>query len=380
MSKDSLFTPVQLGAIRIPNRIIMAPLTRMRAGAGNVPTAMNAEYYAQRASAGLIISEGTAISPDAHGFPSAPGIYTAEQIVGWRLVTEAVHARGGRIFMQIAHNGRNSHSSLRPDGSLPVAPSALAPNIPALTNIFQQVQTEIPRALEMAEIPNIVGQFRQAAINALTAGFDGVELQGANSHLIEQFLEDGTNTRTDNYGGSEGKRARFLLDIVEAVSVAIGADRLGVRLSPFGRYGGIHDSNPKGLFTFVIKELSKRRLAYLHLIEARGSEMGLTDELHENAVNNAVLFRPVFTGPLVSAAAYTPESAALAIEQNHADAIAFGRLFIANPDLVERIKGNHSLNRADRATFYGGAEHGYTDYKTFGDAARTIPRPHFCPV
>jgi N-ethylmaleimide reductase len=369
MSKDSLFTPLQLGAIRIPNRIIMAPLTRMRAGTDNVPTAMNARYYSQRASAGLIISEGTAISAEAHGFPNAPGIYTAEQIAGWRLVTEAVHAGGGRIIMQIAHNGRNSHSSLRPDGSVPVAPSAIPPNLPALTKSFQQVETEIPRALETAEISGIVSQFRQASLNAVQAGFDGVELQGANSHLIEQFLEDGTNARTDKYGGSKENRCRFLLDIVEAVSGAIGADRLGVRLSPFGQYGGIHDSNPKELFTFVIKKLNKYRIAYLHLIEARGSEIGLTDELHENAVNNAVLFRSDFNGPLISAAAYTPKSAALAVEQNHADAIAFGRLFIANPDLVERIKENQPLNRADRSTFYGGAEHGYTDYKTFGDAA-----------
>jgi N-ethylmaleimide reductase len=369
MSIDSLFTPLTLGTIQLPNRIIMAPLTRMRAGADNVPTAMNASYYAQRSSAGLIISEGTAIGFDAHGYPNAPGIYTVEQIAGWRAVTDAVHTRGGRIVMQIGHNGRNSHSSLRPDGSTPVAPSAIPPNIPALTKDFQQVKTEIPRSLETAEIPVIVGAFRQAALNAIKAGFDGVELQGANSHLIEQFLEDGTNTRTDTYGGSDENRARFLLDIVEEVSAAIGTDRLGVRLSPFGQYGGIHDSNPRELFSFVIKELSKRHIAYLHLIEARGSEMGLTDELHENAVNNAALFRPLFNGPLLSAAAYTPDSAALAIEQKHADAIAFGRLFIANPDLVERIKGNHPLNPFDRSTFYGGAEHGYTDYKTFGDAA-----------
>ena len=202
MSKELLFSPLQLGAIRILNRIIMAPLTRMRAGANSVPTPMNARYYAQRASAGLIISEGTAVSPDAHGYPSAPGIYTAEQIAGWRVVTDAVHARGGRIIMQIAHNGRNSHFSLRPDGSVPVAPSAIPGNIPALTKDFQQVKAEIPRALETAEIPVIVGTFRQAALNAIEAGFDGVELQGANSHLVEQFLEDGTNTRTDNYGGS----------------------------------------------------------------------------------------------------------------------------------------------------------------------------------
>jgi N-ethylmaleimide reductase len=366
---SALFTPLQLGAIKLPNRIIMAPLTRMRAGAHNVPTALNANYYAQRASAGLIISEGTAISPDAHGYPNAPGIYTAEQIAGWRAVTDSVHARGGRIFMQIGHNGRNSHSSLRPDGSTPVAPSAIPPTIPALTSEFQQVKSEIPRSLDSAEIPVIVGTFRQAALNAMEAGFDGVELQGANSHLIEEFLEDGTNTRSDSYGGTEENRIRFLLEIVDAVSTAVGVDRLGVRLSPFGQYGGIRDSNPRQLFSSVIKALSKRRIAYLHLIEARGSEMGLTDTLHEDAINNAVLFRPAFDGPLLSAAAYTPESAALAIEQEHADAIAFGRLFIANPDLVERIRGNHPLNPFDRATFYGGAEHGYTDYKSFGEAA-----------
>jgi len=196
-SKDSLFDPLQLGAIRVPNRIIMAPLTRMRAGANSVPTALNAKYYAQRASAGLIISEGTAASPDAHGYPGDPGTYTAQQIAGWLVVTDAVHARGGRIFMQIAHNGRNSHSSPQPDGSVPVAPSAIVGNIPALTRDFQRVKAEIPRALDVAEIPVIVGAFRKTALNVIEAGFEGVELQGANSHLIEQFLEDGTNTRTD---------------------------------------------------------------------------------------------------------------------------------------------------------------------------------------
>jgi len=369
MQKKSLFAPLHLGAIEIPNRIIMAPLTRMRAGPDQVPTRMNAEYYAQRASAGLIISEGTAISAYAHGYPAAPGIYTQEQMAGWRLVSNAVHERGGRIVMQIGHNGRNSHSSLRPDGSVPVAPSAIPPSIPAVTSSFQQVEAEVPRALEIAEIAVIVTEFRQAALNAIDAGFDGVELQGANGHLIEEFLANGTNKRTDSYGGSKENRARFLLDIVSELSLAIGADRLGVRLSPFGQYGGIRDSKPGELFNFVIKELSMRDIAYLHLIEARGSEIGLTDELHADARNNAELFRPVFSGPLLSAAAYTPASAALAIEQKHADAIAFGRLFIANPDLVERIKGNYPLNPADRSTFYGGAEHGYTDYKAVGAAA-----------
>ena len=222
MSKDIFFTPLRLGAIQLPNRIVMAPLTRMRAGANNVPTALNAEYYAQRSSAGLIISEGTAVSPQAQGYPSSPGIYTAEQIAGWRGVTDAVHARGGRMVMQIEHNGRNSHSSLLPNGSLPVAPSPIPPNLPGFTKDFQQVPIEVPRALETAEIPVIVGTFRQAALNAIEAGFDGVELQGANSHLIEEFLEDGTNQRTDAYGGSKKNRVRFLLDIVEAVTQRLG--------------------------------------------------------------------------------------------------------------------------------------------------------------
>jgi N-ethylmaleimide reductase len=369
MYKDTLFTPLRLGAMQLPNRIVMAPLTRMRAGVGHVPTALNAEYYAQRSSAGLIISEGTAISPQAQGYPNAPGIYTAAQIAGWRTVTDGVHASGGRMVMQIAHNGRNSHSSLMLDGATPVAPSAVLPTIPALTKDFQQVPAESPRPLETSEIAVIVSAFRQAALNAMEAGFDGVELQGANSHLIEQFLENGSNRRTDAYGGPKENCARFLFEIVDEVTAAIGADRLGVRLSPFGQYGGIHDSNPLELFSFVITELSKRRIAYLHLIEARGSEIGLTDELHKDAVNNAALFRPLFDGPLLSAAAYTPESAAEAIDKKHADAIAFGRLFIANPDLVERIKENKPLNPADRSTFYGGGAHGYTDYQALGTAA-----------
>jgi N-ethylmaleimide reductase len=364
MPFESLFTPLHLGAIRLPNRIVMAPLTRMRAGAGHAPTALNVEYYAQRSSAGLIIAEGTAISPEAHGYPNAPGIYTAEQIAGWRAVTAAVHAHGGRIILQIGHNGRNSHSSLLPDEALPVAPSSIPPTIPALTKAFQQVPSEIPRALETSEILVILSTFRQAALNAISAGFDGVELQAANSHLIEQFLEDGTNQRTDAYGGSQENRARFLFEIVEEVAAAIGKDRLGVRLSPFGQYGGIHDTNPLELFTFVITELSKSHFAYLHVIEGRGSEIGLTDELHPNALNNAELFRPLFDGPFISAAAYTSASAEQAVENNHADAIAFGRLFIANPDLVKRLKENAPLNAFDRSTFYGGGSQGYTDYKT----------------
>lgn len=368
MDHGTLFSPLQIGAVQISNRIIMAPLTRMRAGIGNVPTPLNAEYYAQRAAAGLIIAEGTAVSQQGQGYPNAPGIYTSEQIAGWRGVTEAVHARGGKVFLQIAHNGRNSHSSFMPDGGPPFAPSAIPPNLPGFTSDFRQAPIEIPRALETNQVVEIVESFGQAARNALSAGFDGVELQAANSHLIDQFLEDGTNTRTDQYGGEITNRLRFLMEIVELVAASIGSERLGVRLSPFGQYGGIQDSKPLLLFRSAIEALSPKRLAYLHLIEGRGSEIGLTDELHKDALNNAQLFRGSFNGPLISAAAYTPESAAQTVKDGHADAVAFGRLYIANPDLVQRIGSELSLNAYDRSTFYGGCEVGYTDYKAYSAA------------
>jgi N-ethylmaleimide reductase len=362
MKRPSLFEPLRLGSLTLPNRIIMAPLTRMRAGKGNVPTALNATYYAQRATAGLIVAEGTAVSEQGQGYPRAPGIYTGEQIDGWKAVTQAVHAAGGRILLQIAHNGRNSHSSFMPDGGPPVAPSAIASSLPGFTRNFQQVPIEVPRALQIAEIRAIVESFGVAAANAVEAGFDGVELQASNSHLIDQFLEDGTNVRTDEYGGTVTKRMRFLLEIIESVSASIGIDRLGVRLSPFGQYGGIHDSNPMLLFKSVVEQLSVRSLAYLHLIEGRGSEIGLGDALHEDALDNAQLFRPHFKGPLISAAAYTPQTAGDTVDKKNADAIAFGRLFISNPDLVKRIAHDLPLTPSDRSTFYGGGEKGYTDY------------------
>lgn len=340
----SMFSPLRLGDFELRNRIVMAPLTRMRAGDGGVPTSLNVEYYGQRASAGLIITEGTAITADARGYPGAPGIYAAEQVAGWRRVADRIHAQGGRVVMQIAHNGRNSHSSFMTDGGPPFAPSAIPPNLPGFTAAFRQVPIETPRALRTEQVSAIVADFRTAAINAIDAGFDGVEIQAANSHLVDQFLEDGTNRRTDEYGGSIENRSRFLLEIVEAVSSAIAPSALGVRLSPFGQYGGISDSRPHDLFDHVIESLSKRRIAYLHLIEGRGSELGLTDNLHPGALNNALLFRSRFKGPLISAAAYTPATAAEAIDRGQADAVAFGRLFIANPDLVERIANGFPFN------------------------------------
>lgn len=362
MPHSTLFTPLRIGDLELPNRIVMAPLTRMRADNDGRPTKLTVEYYQQRSSAGLIITEGTAVSRQAHGYPNAPGIYTPGQIASWREVTDAVHARGGRIIMQIAHNGRNSHSSFNPNGSLPVSSSAVPPTGPVLTSSFQQVPPEVPVAIETADVPFVINCYKDAALNAVAAGFDGVELQGANSHLIDQFLQSGTNQRTDQYGGAVENRARFLLEIVDEVSNAIGTNKLGVRLSPFGQYGGISDAAPFELFKHVIGELSNRKIAYLHLIEARGSEIGLSDELHDDGVNNAELFRSAFDGPLISAAAYSPESAAMAVESGAVDAVAFGRLFIANPDLPFRISLNASLNKWNRATFYGGGAEGYVDY------------------
>ena len=377
---ETLFTPLRLGAIELPHRVIMAPLTRMRAGEGEVPTALNAEYYAQRASAALIFTEDTTISRQAQGYPDVPGIFTPAQIAGWQVVTEKVHARGGRIVMQIAHNGRNSHSSYMPNGELPVAPSAIPPTGQAHTPDFEPVDYETPRPLETAELPGIVASFQQAALNAMKAGFDGVAIQGANGHLLEQFLEDGTNQRTDDYGGPIENRARLLLEVVDAISAAIGTDHVGVRLSPHGQFGGISDSDPIGLFCYVITQLSERRIAYLHLIEALGSEIGLSDDLHAGAVNNAALFRAAFDGPLISAAAYTPERAAAMVAAGRADAIAFGRSFIANPDLPERIRKNAPLNPPIRATFYGGAAEGYTDYPTLPLLLKdTSPKEPLCP-
>jgi N-ethylmaleimide reductase len=364
MKLAALFRPLQLGALNLPNRMLMAPLTRMRAAPDGIATSLMADYYAQHASAGLIVTEGTAVSPLAHGYPASPGIYTAEQIAAWRAVTDRVHRLNGRILMQIQHNGRGSLPAYNTDGSLPVAPSALPYVGKVYTPTFEPRDPPAPRALESSEISILVDTFSKAAVNARAAGFDGVEIQGANGHLIDQFLCDGSNRRTDNYGGTIANRARFLLDVVDSAISAIGANRLGVRLSPYGQYGGILDSDPIALFTHVLRELSSRNVAYVHLIEARGSQIGITDELHANAPDNAQLFRPAFSGPLISAGAYTPESGALAVDNGQVDAIAFGRLFIANPDLVARVGQGAPLNRPDRSTFYGGAARGYTDYPT----------------
>ena len=371
MATDVLFQPLQLGAVKLQHRIVMAPLTRMRSRQpGDAPHALNAEYYGQRASqGGLIIAEATDVVEAARGYPGAPGSYSDEQVAGWRLVTDAVHAKGGFIFLQIWHTGRISHSSMQPGGALPVAPSAIAAPGQHMTRTFESVAFETPRALETDEIAGIVAQYRQAALRAREAGFDGVEIHGANGYLVDQFLQDGTNRRTDRYGGPIENRARFLTEVVDAVTGAIGVDRTGIRLSPWGKFNGMSDSDPATLYAYVAEELGRRRLAYLHVIEPRADQNSDTNALDPNAPDAASRLKKIFGGPLIAAGGFTQQTAEKVVAAGHADAVAFGRLFIANPDLPERFRREASLNRYDRSTFYGGDARGYTDYPTLSQAA-----------
>ena len=362
MSVDILFTPLQLGSLTLPNRVVMPALTRMRSAPAGAPQQIAADYYAQRASAGLIITEATAISPQGHGYPQMPGIHTADQAAGWRRVTEAVHARNGRIAMQIVHHGRWSHSLYNSDGSLPVAPSAIAGTGMIYTPSFTALPFETPRALEINELPKLIATFRRAARNAVDAGFDAVEIHSANGFLLDQFLQDGSNQRTDAYGGSVQNRARLLLEVVDAITAEIGKDIVGVRLSPHGNLGGLSDSDTVPHFTYVITELSRRKLAWLHLIEPRASSAGIADDASVDSADNATLFRHLFLGPVITAGGYNADTGAASIYAGLADAVAFGRMFIANPDLPERIRRGAALNAFDRSTAYGGTAHGYTDY------------------
>jgi len=343
----------------------MAPLTRSRAGPGNVPTQLNALYYAQRASAGLIISEATQISPEGQGYISTPGIHSAEQIAGWKCVTQAVHIAGGQIVCQLWHVGRISHPSFQPGGAAPVAPSAIRPNGQAFTaKGFEPIPT--PRALETAEIPGIVEQYAQAARNALAAGFDGVEVHGANGYLIDQFLRDRTNQRTDRYGGSIENRSRFLMEVVDAVIAAVGAECTGVRISPQNTQNDIADSDPQTLFNYVAEQLSGRDLAYLHIIEGDTSGIPVPPFDHKK-------LKHLFGGIVISNNGFDKPLANEAIAQGRADLIAFGKPFIANPDLVIRLFLDAPLMPVNRETLYGGAEQGYTDYPILRAVA-----PHSC--
>lgn len=359
----SLFDSLSVGDITLPNRVVMAPLTRMRSKQpGNIPGELNAQYYAQRASAGLIISEATQISQQGQGYPATPGIYSEEQVAGWKLVTDAVHKEGGRIFLQLWHVGRISHRSHQPGEALPVAPSAIKPSGGTFSAQWKPVEFETPRALETSEVKEIIQQYRVAAQNAKAAGFDGVEVHGANGYLLDQFLQDGSNQRTDEYGGSIENRARFLLAVVDEAIAVWGKGRVGVRLSPYGTFNDMKDSNPVALFTHVLGQLDNRGIAYAHIIEPRSSNAGGQDGNIQDAPHAAELFRQAFTGVLISAGGYDRQDALRAVESGVADAVAFGRLFISNPDLPERLQKDAELNKYNRATFYGGAEKGYTDY------------------
>jgi len=366
MNFPSLFSPLQIGPYHLKHRVVLAPLTRMRAARPSLaPRPLNAEYYAQRATpGGLLIAEASPVMATGFGNPGVPGIYSEQQIAGWHEVVDAVHAKGGIIFLQLWHVGRVSHSSLQPGGVLPVAPSAVA--IPAdLKTVAadgQVVSYETPRALETSEIPGLVEAYRQGAANALKAGFDGVEIHGANGYLIEQFLQSHTNLRTDQYGGSIENRTRFLMEVTKAVIEVWGADRVGVRLSPYGVANGSGEADPMPLYSHAITSLDPLGLAYLHFIEPRSSGTGRAEVNHQNVPSAMMLFRPLWRGKLITAGGFSGEAANAAIAEGHADAIAFGRIFISNPDLPRRLAHGFPLTPYNRATFYGGEAAGYTDY------------------
>jgi N-ethylmaleimide reductase len=359
-----LLSELKLGNLTLKNRIIMAPLTRNRAAQpGNVPQELNATYYAQRATAGFILSEATQVSQQGQGYPGTPGIHSSEQVMGWQNVTKAVHDKGGKIFLQLWHVGRISHSSHQPDGKLPVAPSAIpAKNSGTYTADWQPTEILTPRALEVSEIKDIVKDFKQAALNAKEANFDGVEVHMANGYLLDQFLQDGSNQRTDEYGGSVANRIKFPLEVLDTVIDVWGKDKVGIRLSPYGTFNDVSDSDPVNLFNQVIEELNKRGIVYINMIEPRATSAGGDDNVNDKAVCTSDLFRDKFNGMFISSGGYKPETAEEALIENKADAIMFGRWFISNPDLPERIAKKAELNKYDRATFYGGDEKGYTDY------------------
>jgi N-ethylmaleimide reductase len=361
MTDNSLFKPYMLGSLTLTNRIVMAPLTRNRAGAGLVPSELAATYYAQRASAGLIITEATQISAQAQGYQDTPGLYTQAQIDAWRKVTDAVHAKGGKIFVQLWHVGRISHVDLQPEGAAPVAPSAIrAETKTFVNNGFHDVS--VPRALELTELPGIIEDFRQAAANAIAAGFDGVEIHGANGYLLEQFLKDGANQRTDAYGGSVENRARLLLEVTAAVAEQIGAERTGVRISPVSPVNAISGSEPQQQYDYVAEQLSALGIVYLHVVEgATGGPRDVTPFNYDS-------LRQRFKNTYLANNGYNTELASARLAEDKADLFAFGRPFIANPDLVERLKTGAALNDLDATTLYGGGAKGYTDYPTLAEA------------
>ncbi len=350
-----LFSPIALGPLTLPNRIVMAPLTRNRAGAGNAPSDLTVEYYRQRASAGLIVTEATQVSPQGLGYPNTPGIHSAEQAAAWWRVTEAVHKEGGRIFLQLWHVGRISHPSLQPEGALPVAPSAIKPEGETVT--YEGMQPFVtPRALDIGEIPGVVAQYRNAAAKAFSAGFDGVEIHAANGYLLDQFLRDGSNHRCDAYGGPIENRFRLLREVTKAVIDIWGPDRVGARLSPIIGFNSMSDSDPEATFQYVTRELGRMGLVYLHVVE--GATLDGSDS---RRVDRARIAKD-FGGLYIANGGYDKPRASAAVASGGSDLVAFGKPYIANPDLVERFVRNAALNTPDPATFYGGDGHGYTDY------------------
>ena len=363
----SLFEPTHAGDIALANRIAMAPLTRNRAPDA-IPTELTATYYAQRATAGLIISEATAISPEGQGYADVPGLYGTEQLDGWKKVTRAVHEAGGKIVVQLWHVGRISHTSLQPGHAKPVAPSAIrahAKTVLLKDGVPTFTDTSEPRALDAEELPRIVQDYRHAARNAIAAGFDGVEIHAANGYLIDQFLKTGANQRTDDYGGSIKNRARLLLEVTRAIVDEIGGGRTGIRLSPVTPSNDIVDENPQPLFDYVVRELGKLGLAYVHVIEgATGGPRELPDRPFDYAAFKAAYRDAGGRAAWIVNNGYTRDMALQAVASGHADMVAFGRDFISNPDLVERLRQGAPLNAWQRETFYGGGAEGYTDYPT----------------
>ncbi|MGA7798019.1 MAG: alkene reductase [Methanoregula sp.] len=356
----SLFSPYVLGDIRFANRMVMAPMTRCRAINGNAPGPLAVTYYVQRATAGLIITEGSQVSPQGVGFFRTPGIYSEEQVAGWKQVTAAVHRVGGKIFLQLWHVGRMSHPDFL-SGGLPVAPSALPVNEEIHTP-YGKKAIPVPRALGLTEIAAIVRDFRDGAAHAKKAGFDGVEIHGANGYLLDQFLRDGSNRRTDRYGGSLANRARFPLEVTEAVVKVWGAKRVGYRISPHFNIHAMSNAHPRETFGYLADRLSALGLAYIHLVEPVGGKLGAVSP----DAQMAPLIRKKFEGALILNGGYGKESATRAIEDGLADLISFGAPFLANPDLPERFMRDAPLNHEDVATFYAGEEKGYTDYPTLG--------------
>ena len=374
-----LFQPHRLGPFDLPHRVVMAPLTRSRARQpGNVPSSLAACYYAQRASAALIVSEATQVSMQGQGYAWTPGIHSREQLEAWRRITDAVHQTAGLMFCQLWHVGRISHPALQPDNMLPVAPSAIIPAGKAFIENERGEGTLVPfvrpRALDIEEMPYVVAQYLRAAKNAVAANFDGVEIHAANGYLLDQFIESGTNRRTDAYGGAVENRARLLFEVVEALTPVWGPDRIGVRISPMGKLNDIHDDNPEATFGYAAERLAEYDLAYLHMVNPALEQMQNGKDPDPRALSMAKLIRKKFKGTLIVAGGFDAESGARWLREGWADLIAYGRKFLANPDLPERLRLGAALNADDPSTYYGGGEKGYTDYPSLAQDRGEQPK------